>query len=363
MPEQQKIAGWTVTVPPPRALIESSTETPTISVLITYYRGQDMVADAVRSVLEQTVSPHEIVICDDGSPDDIDAGLGSLRDAVKIVRKENGGTGSALNAAARAAGGEYVVQLDVDDAYLPRRIEAISAILAARPDIDILASDALIEQGDKLVTTLGAIHPYPEEDQRLALLRTCTVLWPAVRRSLVLGSGGWDESCKATEDWECWLRLVLGGAVVAYVHEPLYRWRLTPGSRSSSNLVALYEDQVYMTEKALRESPLDERERRHADTLLAARRRSLAREEARRAIETNAPDARRRSLNLVTGKSVDRDTRVKAAVAVASPRLAGRLMEWRRDHTDSATFELALRGFPPPPPASQSDKTNPLVEQ
>jgi Glycosyl transferase family 2 len=354
MAEQQTIAGWTVTVPPPTVPIEAAAEPPTISVLITYYKGQDTVAEAVRSVLEQTVAPFEIVICDDGSPDDIDAGLGSLRDAVKIVRKENGGTGSALNAAARAAGGEYVVQLDVDDAYLPRRIEAISAVLTARPDIDILASDARIEQGDKLVTTLGAVHPYPEDDQRLALLRTCTVLWPAVRRSLVLGAGGWDESCKAAEDWDCWLRLVLDGAVVAYVHEPLYRWRLTPGSRSSANLVALYEDQVQMTEKALRESPLDARERRHADALLVTRRLALVREEARRAIETDAPDARRRSFNLVTGKGFDRGTRVKAVVAVASPRLAARLMDRRTDHTDSATFELALRGFSAPPRAHQT---------
>src|ERR1700749_3986074 len=140
MAEQQKIAGWTVTVPPPTKPVEPLAEPPTISVLITYYKGQDTVADAVRSVLEQTVAPLEIVVCDDGSPDDVEAGLGPLRDRVKLVRKENGGPGSAPNAPARAASGEYVVQLDVDDAYLPRRIEALSAVLTARPDVDIVAT-------------------------------------------------------------------------------------------------------------------------------------------------------------------------------------------------------------------------------
>ena len=94
-----------------------------------------VIADAVRSVMEQTVQPYEIVICDDGSPDDLDAGLGDLKDQVKIVRKENGGTGSALNAAAGAASGDYVVQLDVDDVFMPRRLEAISAVLTTRPDV------------------------------------------------------------------------------------------------------------------------------------------------------------------------------------------------------------------------------------
>lgn len=344
MTPEQEIAGWPVTIPEPAGPVAPG-DPPTLSVMITYYRGQQVVADAVRSVLEQTVRPHEIVICDDGSPDDLDAGLGALRDEVKIVRKENGGTGSALNAAAGAASGDYVVQLDVDDTFLPGRIEAISAVLAARPDVDIVSSDAVIEQEGVRVTTMAQINPYPKADQRRAMLTTCTFLWPAVRRSLVLDAGGWDESFEAIEDWDCWLRLVLAGAVVAYIHEPLYRWRLTPGSRSSSSRVLHVEDQVHLTEKALAESPLDAGERGLAESLLADRRRWLAREEARRAIEAGAPDARRRSLALLLGRGFDPATRAKAAVATVSPTLAGRFIDQRREATDSAALELAKRGF------------------
>jgi GT2 family glycosyltransferase len=313
--------------------------------MITYYKGEAVVGDAVRSVLEQTVPPHEIVICDDGSPDDLDAGLGDLRDRVKVVRKQNGGTGSALNAAARAATGDYVVQLDVDDVFLPRRLEAISAVLSARPDVDIVCSDAVIEHEGRPLVHLSEIDPYPESGEREELLRTCTILWPAVRRSLVLDAGGWDESLKAIEDWDCWLRLVLAGAVVAHVREPLYCWRLTTGSRSSSNRVAHLEDQVRLTEKALQSSPLSAAERDLAQSLLDARRRGLAREQARRAIEGGAGDPRRLSLRLLTGSGFDRATRAKAAVAVLSPALASRFIERRRDAGDPARLELAQRGF------------------
>jgi Glycosyl transferase family 2 len=344
MTPELEIAGWPVNVPEPTGAVTPA-EPPRLSVMITYYRGEDVIADAVRSVLEQTVQPYEIVICDDGSPDDLDAGLGDLKDRVKIVRKENGGTGSALNAAAGAASGDYVVQLDVDDVFMSRRLEAISAVLAARPDVDIVSSDAAVEMEGVRVTTIGEVDPYPSTDQRQAMLTGCTFLWPAVRRSLVLEAGGWDESFKAIEDWDCWLRLVLAGAVVAYVREPLYSWRLTAGSRSSSSQVLRVEDVVHLTEKALASSPLDAAERRLAESLLGDRRRWLIREQARQAIETGSPGARGLSLRLMLGGGFDPATRVKAAVGVLSPALAGRFMERRREARNPAIEQLAQRGF------------------
>src|SRR5580693_2746982 len=98
------VPGWEVTVPPPpsadaadAAEGASRRDAPTLSVVITYYRGAQVICDAVESVLAQTVTPHEIVICDDGSPDDLHSALGALREHVKVIRKENGGTGSAAN--------------------------------------------------------------------------------------------------------------------------------------------------------------------------------------------------------------------------------------------------------------------------
>jgi Glycosyl transferase family 2 len=318
---------------------------PRLSVIITYFRGQDTIAGAVRSVLEQTVAPHEIVICDDGSPDDLLAGLGELREHVRIVRKENGGTGSALNAAAEAAEGEYLVQLDVDDAFMPRRLEAVAAVLRARPEVDIVTGDALIEWGDRVLSTMGRLNPPALAGGRETMLERNWIPWPAARRSLVLGEGGWDTRFKVFEDWDCWMRMVLAGAVVAYVHEPLYRWRLSPDSRSSVSRVAHFEDQVLMTEKALAGSNLTPPEREKASALLTSRRLSLLRAQARDAILDGTPGARRRSLEILYGSGFDTTTRLKAAVAVISPRLAGRLLERRAESADPAVAELARRGF------------------
>src|SRR5512142_2290915 len=99
---------------------------PALSVVIPYYRGRDVIREAVESVLDQTLRPQEIVICDDGSPDDLDGALGPLRAHVTVIRKQNGGIASAMNALTRAANGDFLIQLDQDDAFLPRRVEAIA---------------------------------------------------------------------------------------------------------------------------------------------------------------------------------------------------------------------------------------------
>lgn len=332
------------TAPPPVKPIEPRSP-PSLSVVIPYYRGEKVIAGAVESALAQTVQPDEIVICDDGSPDDLAGALGSLREQVKIVRQENGGVASAMNATTRAATCEYLVQLDQDDAFMPGRLEAISRILSDRPDIDIVATDALVEQEGVCITNIEAVNPFRRDNQRVAILGSCFFLWPAVRRSLLLEVGGYDESFEVMQDWECFVRLILNGGVVAYVHEPLYRWRLTPGSRSSHDRVANVDAQVRMTLKTLSDPRLDPSEREVAKALLDGRRRWLASAQARYAVETFSPDARKLSLQVMTGRGFDWRMRAKGAIGALSPRLARRFLERRSERNAPAVEALAQRGF------------------
>lgn len=317
---------------------------PTLSVVIPYYRGADAIREAVESVVDQTLQADEIVICDDGSPDDLEAALGPLRERVEIVRKENGGISSAMNAAAAAARGEFLVQLDQDDVFLPRRLEAIAATAAAHPEADVIATDAFIEYAGERAATLSDLHPFHASEQRKALLTSCFVLWPAIRRTCLAAVGGYDESFPVMQDWECFIRLVLDGAAVAYVDEPLYRWRLTPGSRSSEDGVANAEALIRMMSKTLTHPSLDAEEQAIARKALASHRRRLALERAHLAVEGGRDDARRRSLELAAGRGFSLSTRAKAAVAVLSPRLARGFIENRRAR-DPGADALAQRGF------------------
>ena len=147
------------------------------------------------------------------------------------------------------------------------------------------------------------------------------------------------------QDWECFARLVLGGALVGYVHAPLYRWRMTPGSRSSRDRVANVEAIERMLLKLLAGPLLAPSERARAQALLSQRRRWLARERARQAVENRSPSARRLSLGLVARRGFDTATRAKAAVTVLSPALARRFLARRAEQADPAREALAQRGF------------------
>lgn len=315
-----------------------------MSVVIPYYKGCHVICQAVESVLAQTLRPQEIVICDDGSPDNIEEALGSLRSHVTVVRKQNGGIASAMNAATDVARGEFLIQLDQDDAFLPRRIEAIVDATAACPDVDIVATDAIVEHAGERVVTLGEIHPFETADQRTGILRGCFFLWPAIRRSRLIAVGGYDESFPVMQDWECFIRLVLDGATVAYVDEPLYRWRLTPGSRSSSDGVTNAQALIRMMTKTLANPSLTASERATAETALASHRARLTRELAHHAVDSGAADARRRSLELMVGRGFTLPSRAKAAVAFVSPTLANRFLAHRRK-SNPGVEALASRGF------------------
>jgi hypothetical protein len=318
-----------------------------LSVVIPYYRGADSIADAVESVLAQTLPAQEIVICDDGSPDDLEAALGHLVEYVRIVRKPNGGISSAMNAATEAAGGDFLVQLDQDDAFLPTRIEAIAGAIHSHPDADVVATDALVEFDGRPVTTLSAVHPFQATDQRRAIIQSCFFLWPAIRRSRLVAVGGYDESFPVMQDWECFIRLLLDGARAEFVPEALYRWRLTPGSRSSSSGVENAEALIRMVRKTLAREDLSPAERQAGEAAVRSHERRLTMERAHHALMTGDPSARRLARGQVLGEGYGLSTRVKAAVSATSPSFARRLVLSRGDR-DPGAEALARRGFTRP---------------
>ena len=157
----------------------SRADSPTISVLVSAYQAADSIPETLASLLAQTVPPHEVIVCDDGSTDDLDGALASFRDRIRLIRKPNGGGASALNAAAAAATGEFVAICDSDDVYEPERIEALTELGRRRADLDILVTDALLVHDDVVVGRFNRENPFPADDQRRGILERCFLCAPA----------------------------------------------------------------------------------------------------------------------------------------------------------------------------------------
>lgn len=304
--------------PEPDRPIEA-TEAPSFSVLIRTYQAAGSVAQAVESALAQTRTPLEIVVYDDGSTDGTEDVLRPYRDRIVYVRGEHMGPGEAYNGAAEAATGDFVVVLDADDLFEPERVEALTELASARPDLDILTTDAHWESDGRIVGRFNTdANPFEVENQRAAILERCFIVAPAVRREAVLAIGGQDRHLPASEDWDCWIRMILNGSKAGSVDEPLLRYRLREGSLSGRRLVA-FQARVSLFEKLRTNPAVRSEDRAQFDRVLSRHRQTLAVAIAYDAAQRGAGDARALALAVVREHSHGRKMRLKAAALAAAP--------------------------------------------
>ena len=104
---------------------------PLISVIIPTHNRAQLVCRTIESVLAQSFTDYEIVVCDDGSTDDTQARLAAYGNRLKVVRGRCRGPGAARNSAMEVASGQYVAFLDSDDLWLPWTLETVARALRA----------------------------------------------------------------------------------------------------------------------------------------------------------------------------------------------------------------------------------------
>ena len=91
---------------------------PLVSIIVPVYNTEKQLEKCVDSLLNQTLKDIEIILVDDGSPDNSPKICDDfkLKDSrIKVIHKENGGLSSARNAALDIAEGEYIGFVDSDD--------------------------------------------------------------------------------------------------------------------------------------------------------------------------------------------------------------------------------------------------------
>jgi GT2 family glycosyltransferase len=315
---------------------------PTLSVVIPAYEVADTVGEAVESALAQTVAPFEVIVVDDGSTDGTEEALRPYSERITLLSKDNGGPASARNLGVAHARGELVSFLDADDVYEPARIEALGRLAASRPDLDVLMTDAGLEVEGQVVGRFCAETPFAVDDQRLAILDRCFVVCPCVRRSRLLEAGGFDEALRLGEDWDCWLRLIMGGTRVGLVDAPLYRYRI-PASSDVRTRPASLRGRVQLLEKASAMSDLSTEERAVLDRTLAVSRQRALLAEAEAALRAEAPDARRRSLAVALGPGFTLRARLKGLAAALAPGAAAERLARMEEQSGWSRLQ---RGYP-----------------
>ena len=292
-----------------------------------------MVEDAIRSVLDQTVPPLEVIVVDDGSDDAIEDVVARHAHRVRFLRHErNAGAGAAMNTGARAAEGDYVVFIGADDLFAPQRLEALGELGRARPDLGLITTDAWVAVGDE-VFRRHHDHTYPFEvsNQRREILRRNFVFGhAAVPRGIFLELGGFDQSIRWTSDWELWARLIVSGRYAGMVAEPLATYRLNERALSSQPLHQARGRRA--TLQAIGGNPaLTDGERVEVERGLAEAGRRIELLEATEALREHSADARRRAFAVFANGANPPAVRLRALLASAFPGPAGRVIARRQE--------------------------------
>ena len=228
---------------------------PLVSVIIPNYNHAQYVGDAIRSVLAQTYRQYEIIVVDDGSTDNSREVVAAFDAHVHYLYQENAGLSAARNTGIRASQGSLIGVLDADDMYEPEYLSTLVLALSEDPEADgVYCGYQFVNHKNEL---LPQIEARPVEPAKLyeALLDGDFFVPESIflRKRVYDEVGLFDESLRACEDWDVWLRVAKRYKII-HSHRILTRHRILPGSMSTDPLRML-NNRLAVLKKHVGEEP------------------------------------------------------------------------------------------------------------
>lgn len=200
-------------------------------VIPTFNRSHELIR-ALDSLVAQTDTDFEVIVCDDGSTEDIASAIqafnGRLR--LRLMRIENsGGPARPRNVATSAATTRWISYLDSDDWWYPSRMARLRSELG--DDRDIVYHPLRVVRADHDGTAMPANgsqigEALRDKDPVWHMIRFGNPLATSgatVKRELIMAVEGFDESraLASVEDFDAWLRLAAKGTRFQFVPEIL----------------------------------------------------------------------------------------------------------------------------------------------
>ncbi len=207
------------------------------TVVIPLYNGGRTIGEAIRSVLQQTLMPDEILVVDDGSTDEGPAIVRDLaeRHPVTLLTQANAGVSSARNLGINRAHGDLIAFLDQDDIWYPSHLaELIKPFQQHQPNppgwtygnVDQIDPDGRLVASSVLTTFQQGAHPKRTIADCLrhdVLVRPSAAL---VSKAALLAIGGFDTGLSGYEDDDLFRRLIEAGYSNVFIDLPLSCWRV-----------------------------------------------------------------------------------------------------------------------------------------
>lgn len=203
-----------------------------ISVIMGIYNCADTLVEALDSIVNQTYTDWELIMCDDGSVDNTYEIAHKYiqqhpKCRFKLLRHEkNAGLNQTLNDCLAAASGEYIGRMDADDISLPTRFEKEIAEFEKDPALSVVSCPMIYfdENGDWGVGRCDSTYPQKEN----LVYGTIHAHAPClIRTEAIRAVNGYSVGKKIlrVEDWHLWIKIYATGRYGLNLSEPLYKMR------------------------------------------------------------------------------------------------------------------------------------------
>lgn len=225
-----------------------------VSVIIPTYNRVNLVVQAVDSVLAQTCKEFELIVVDDGSTDNTREVIAGYGDRVRYVYQDNAGVYAARNHGIGLSTGSFIAFLDSDDVWEKDKLACQLDLLIKYPEYAAVhTASSTIDKNGRIIESV--VNPQRQShdgkvfdeffEHNMSVILLSTVM---MRRECFDKIGLFDEHSPVATDHFFFLRLAFYYQI-AFIDEPLVRYRLTDGSLSRRNVL----ENVTWREELLRE--------------------------------------------------------------------------------------------------------------
>lgn len=203
---------------------------PTVSVIMGIYNCADTLSDAIQSILDQTYTDWELILCDDGSADDTLSVARSFQSKypdkiILLTNERNLGLNATLNHCLAFAKGGFIARMDGDDICLPNRFEEELRVLEAEPDIAIVSTDmAYFDESGVWGQISHPEYPQPRDFPRGSPFCHAPCM---IRKEAYDAVSGYstDKKTLRVEDYHLWIKMYQAGYRGKNIGSVLYHMR------------------------------------------------------------------------------------------------------------------------------------------
>lgn len=210
--------------------VDLKSSTPLISVVIPVFNRSWQLKRALDSLRHQTFHGFEVIVCDDGSTEDISRVVNSFKEFLNICFLQipnSGGPAKPRNEGLKIAKGQWIAFLDSDDWWDVNRLELVAKHL--HPAVDFIYHRLRVEKELSIAKSrekrahIGKAISGESFKQMMLLGNPVPTSAAVVRKDLLMAHQGMSEDVEliAVEDFDCWLRLASAGARFYFLDECL----------------------------------------------------------------------------------------------------------------------------------------------